>query len=503
MPGSYPPGPALQGYGDLPTMQSSHAGEYAVSDLIFESAASLVAAMRRGKLSAAELMSACYDQIERHNPRLNAIVSLLPRERALELARRADQAQASGSPLGPLHGLPMAPKDMVDVTGFPTTFGFTPYRDRIAQQDDPLVGRQRAAGALFIGKTNVPELGLGSQTFNSLFGITRNPYAPELTPGGSSGGAAAALATGMIPLADGSDMGGSLRNPASFCNVVGMRPSIGRVPDSRPMGWLARLSTPGPMARTVADTALLLSVQAGHYADDPLSLGQPGHVFAGTLSRDMRGLRIAWTPDLGLLPVEPEVKAVVETAARTFRDFGCVVEQTCPDLDDAMEVFRVQRAAALGVLGRGLDQDVPEWRRHAKDTALWNIDQGLRLEASALLDSEVRRTRIYRRVVAFFQRYDALLLPAAQVTPFPVDVDWPREINGRTMETYLDWMTVCCAISVTGLPALSVPAGFTAAGLPVGLQIVTGPHDDLGLLQLAHEYEQATLHHRRAPPLSG
>jgi amidase len=470
-----------------------------VSELIFESAASLVAAIHRGKLSAVELMNACYDQIERLNPSLNAIVSLLPRDEALELARQADRARASGVSLGPLHGLPMAPKDSVDAARFPTTWGFVPFRDRIASSDDALAARQRAAGALFIGKTNMPELGLGSHTFNDLFGTTANPYDRKRTAGGSSGGAAVALAAGMLPLADGSDMGGSLRNPASFCNVVGMRPSIGRVPDSRPMGWFARLATPGPMARTVADAALLLSVQAGRCHNDPLSLEQSGHAFAGTLARDLHGLRIAWTPDLKLAPVEPEIVAVIESAASTFRDLGCVVEQDCPDLSDAMAVFQVQRAAALAVTGRALEREVPGWREHAKDTAIWNIDRGLALGSEELLDAEVRRTRIYRRVVAFFEHYDALLLPAAQVAPFPAEVDWVRSINGQTMDTYIDWMTVCCAISVTGLPAISVPAGFTPRGLPVGLQIVTGPHDDLGLLQLAHEFEQATLHHRRRP----
>lgn len=473
-----------------------------MSDLIFESAASLVAAMRRGKLSSVELMNACYDQIERHNPRLNALVNLLPRERALELARQADRAQVEGADCGPLHGLPMASKDAVEVAGFPTTFGFAPFRDRLAREDDALAARQRAAGALYIGKSNMPEFGLGSHTFNALFGTTLNPYDTSRSAGGSSGGAAVALASGMLALADGSDMGGSLRNPASFCNVVGMRPSIGRVPDHRPMGWLARLSTPGPMARTVSDAALLLSVQAGPYPADPLSLGQPGHAFAGTLGRDLHGLRIAWTPDLGHLPVDREVAAVVESAAGTFRDLGCGVEQAHPDLAGAMPVFHIQRAAALAVLARWLEREVPDWREHAKETAVWNIDQGLTLSAEAVLDAETRRTRLYREAVAFFERYDALLLPAAQLPPFPADEEWVREINGRPMETYIDWMSVCCAISVTGLPALSLPAGFTAAGLPVGLQIVAGPHDDLGLLQIAHEFEQATLHHRRRPELA-
>jgi amidase len=479
-------------------------GPGTVSDLIFQSAGSLVAQMHRGDLSAVALMATTYDQIERLNPQLNAIVNLLPRAQALELAQHADRARASGAELGPLHGLPMAPKDAVDVAGFPTTFGFVPYRDRMAQVDSLLAARQRAAGALYIGKTNLPEFGLGSHTFNRLFGATLNPYDPGRSAGGSSGGAAVALATGMLPLADGSDMGGSLRNPASFCNVVGLRPSIGRVPEQSAMGWLARLSTRGPMGRTVADTALLLSVQAGYDAADPLSLIDPEGGFAGPLARDPRGMRIAWTPDLNdCAAVDPEVAALVERAADVFRDLGCQVERACPDLREAMSVFQVQRAAALAVLGRSLDVAVPDWRDHAKDTAVWNIDLGLSLSAQALLDSEVRRTRIHAAAVDFFRRYDALLLPAAQVPPFPVEWDWVREIDGTPMATYIDWMTVCCAISVTGFPALSVPAGFTRTGLPVGLQMVGGPMNDFGLLQMAFAYEQATGHHRRRPEIAG
>jgi amidase len=473
-----------------------------MTEPIFASAASLVAAMCRGKLFAVELMAASYDQIERLNPTLNAIVNLLPRDQALDLARNADRAIAAGTPLGPLHGLPMAPKDAVAVAGFPTTWGFAPFRDRVATRDDLLAARQRAAGALFIGKTNMPEFGLGSHTFNRLFGLTRNPYDPQRSAGGSSGGAAVALATGMLPLADGSDMGGSLRNPASFCNVVGMRPSVGRVPEHRPLGWLARLSTCGPMARTVADAALLLSVQAGYDPIDPLSLAQPGHLFAGTLATDLRGLRLAWTPDLAMTRVDPAVVPIIEAAAAVFRDLGATVEPACPDLSGAMEVFQSLRAAALAVTGRELDATVPDWRDHAKDTAVWNIERGFALDADTLLRAEAARTDIYRRAVAFFEEYDALLLPAAQVPPFPADLDWVRTIDGQPMPTYIDWMTICCAISVTGLPALSVPAGFTPTGLPVGLQIVTGPHEDLRLLQLAHEFEQATLHHRRRPALA-
>ncbi|MEZ5560250.1 MAG: amidase [Pseudomonadales bacterium] len=463
-----------------------------MSDLIWRSARSLTAAMRRRELSAEALMNACYDQIERVNPSLNALVSLLPREEALALARTADTRLAQGAPVGPLHGLPMAPKDLIDAAGFPTTQGFVPFAHQVAAHDCLLTARQRAAGALYIGKSNTPEFGLGSHTFNSLFGLTRNPWDPERSAGGSSGGAAVALATGMLPLADGSDMGGSLRNPASFCNVVGLRPSIGRVPDDRPMAWLARLSSNGPMARSVADAALLLSVQAGPALSDPLSLERSGLEFDAALHRDLTGVRIAWSPDLGLTPVDGEVASLVERAADTFAALSCRVAADAPDLSGAMDVFQIQRAAALAVTGRTLEASIPDWRRHAKDTAVWNIERGFALEAGDLLESEVQRSAIYRRVVRFFDHYDALVLPAAQVPPFPAELEWVSEINGRRLDTYLDWMTICCAISVTGLPAISVPGGFTRSGLPVGIQIVAGPRQDFELLQLAYRFEQAT-----------
>jgi len=472
-----------------------------LSELIWHDATRLAAAIRSGELSAVALMNACYDQIEAYNLRLNAIVNLLRREDAISLAQNADDERAAGVPLGPLHGLPMAPKDLEDAAGFPTTHGFVPYADNIAQLDSPLVARQRAAGALFIGKTNVPEFGLGSHTFNSLFGVTRNPYDSNRTAGGSSGGAAVALASGMLPLADGSDMGGSLRNPASFCNVVGLRPSVGRVPNTSSMGWFARLSTSGPMARSVADAALLLSVQSGPDPPDPLTLPASGSDFAAVLDRDLRDLRIAWSPDLGFLPVDLEVSTLVEQATRTFADLGCRVERACPDLRSAMGVFQVQRAALMRIKGELLDESSPGWRKHAKGATVWNIEKGLGLTTADLIGSERERTGIYHRVTAFFEDFDALVLPAAQVAPFPVETEWVTEINGVQMATYIDWMTICCAISATGLPAIAVPAGFTKSGLPVGVQIVGRPRGDVELLQIARGFEQATRWGEKRPTL--
>jgi len=395
----------------------------------------------------------------------------------------------------------MATKDAVQTAGFPTTWGFVPWANALAEQDDAQSARLRRAGALFIGHTNMPEFGLGSHTFNSLFGATLNPYDTSRTPGGSSGGAAVALATQMLPLADGSDMGGSLRNPASFCNVVGLRPSIGRVPNGRGLSWLARLSTTGPMAKTVAETALLFSVQAGPHAHDPLTLPEPGHAFLDALVApdNLRGWRIAYSPNLHGLPIAPDIAAVVATAADTFTDLGADVITTGPDLSQAMSVFQTQRAASLATLGNSLDTTVPDWKQHAKDTAVWNIEKGQALSGAEILESELIRSRIYAHVADFFSTFDALILPAAQVAPFDTATDWIREINGEPMETYIDWMTVCCAITVTGLPAISVPAGFTPQGLPVGLQIVGKPRGDLSLLKLAHAFENATAHYNRAP----
>ncbi|XOV83147.1 MAG: amidase [bacterium] len=457
--------------------------------------------LQRGDQSAVEVMQQTYKHIDAINPQVNALVNLLDLEEALTLAQRADEVPVTER--GPLHGLPMATKDAVDVAGFPTTRGFAPWANKVARKDDAQAARLRKAGALFIGHTNMPEFGLGSNTFNSLFGQTLNPYDLTKTCGGSSGGAAVALATRMLALADGSDMGGSLRNPASFCNVVGLRPSIGRTPKGDGFGWLGRLTTTGPMATNVADTALLFSVQAGPDPTDPLTLEDPGHIFLDALQprNDLRGLRIAYCPSIGDAPVEPAVASVIAAAADTLANLGAEVVEAAPPLDQAMGVFQVMRAAALANLGHALNLTEPEWRTTAKQTAVWNIEKGLALSAADIYAAELRRTRIYADCVRFFDDFDALILPAAQVAPFDRNIEWIEQINDIPMATYIDWMTVCCAVTVTGLPALSVPAGFTTSGLPVGLQIVGKPRADLDLLKLAHCYEQATLFYQQKPTL--
>jgi len=465
----------------------------------WNSALELCRDLQRGTVTAVDVMNEIYARIDTVNVQLNALVNVLPQDQALVLAELADQLPIAQR--GPLHGLPMATKDAVEVKGFPTTWGFKPWANTQAKQDDKQAARLRAAGAIFIGHTNMPEFGLGSNTYNNLFGATLNPYDTNKTPGGSSGGAAAALAAEILPLADGSDMGGSLRNPASFCNVVGFRPSIGRIPQSRGLSWFARLATSGPMAKTVADAALLFSVQAGPDLEDPLTLPEPGVSFLDALvaNSDLGGMNIAYSPNLHGLPVEPEVTAVISTSADVFSNLGANVVEDYPDLSQAMDVFQAQRAAVLANLGDNLDQTLPDWRAHAKDTAVWNIEKGQSISARELLASELVRSQIYSKVAKFFTQYDALILPAAQVAPFDSTTDWVHEINGQQMESYIDWMTICCAITVTGLPAISVPAGFTPQGLPVGVQIVGKPRGDLDLLRLAHCFEQATTHYQQRP----
>ncbi len=466
-----------------------------VSDLCFESAQTLAAQIAARELSCSELLEAFLGQIERLNPVVNAVVTL-----DAEGARRSAQAldRARPDPQQPLYGLPIAIKDLAMTRGMRTTMGSPIYRDFVPDFDELFVSRLRAAGAIIIGKTNTPEFGAGSQTFNPVFGATRNPYDTRLTCGGSSGGAAVALACGMLPLADGSDLGGSLRNPAAFCNVVGFRPSPGRVPSWPKQFSSDALAVQGPMARSVGDLALLLSAMAGPDSRVPVSLPEPGAVFRAPLAAAPAGARVAFSADLGGHPVAPEIAAVLEATLPVFEDLGCRVSRAEPDLHDAGEIFRVLRAWMFLARSR---QDYENHREQMKDTLVWNIEQGLALTASDVAEAEIRRSALIARVEAFFGDYDFLLCPVTQVAPFPVEQEWVREINGIPLQSYLDWMGVCCDITVTGLPAISVPAGFTAAGLPVGLQIVGRRWQDLELLRFAHAFEQATGWARQRPPL--
>ncbi|HZE66319.1 MAG TPA: amidase [Sporichthyaceae bacterium] len=477
-----------------------------MSELCWTGAGELARMMRAGEVSAREVVTAHLRQIEQVNPAVNAVVTLVA-ERALDEAEEADRRWASRSErdgLGPLHGLPIAHKDTHDTAGIRTTYGSPLLSDNVPVTDELVVERLRGAGAITIGKTNVPVFAAGSHTVNPIFGATRNPYNLDRSAGGSSGGAAAALASGMHPLADGSDFGGSLRNPASFCNVVGLRPSPGRVatwPDLLP--W-SPLAVQGPMGRTVADVALGLSVLAGPDPRAPAALEHPGPELAqlgqpGQPAPDLTGLRVAWAPDLGgRVVVDPEVTAALAPAAEVFTGLGARVEPACPDLTGADDVFRTLRAWRFAMTYGALAEAQPDG---FSPQLLDNIDEGRRVSGADLARAEAAHTALYHRVRKFFTAYDLLLAPVSQVPAFPIEWRYPTEVAGQPMQTYLDWMASAYLISTTGCPALSVPGGFTPDGLPVGLQIV-GPHrGDLAVLRAGHAFEQVTRHAAVRPPV--
>jgi amidase len=459
------------------------------------SAIELAARIRRKDVSAREVMAAHLARIDRVNPRVNAIVTLVA-ERALADAARADELTTRGGPLGVLHGLPVAHKDLVDTEGIRTTRGSLFYRDHVPAHDALIVTRIRAAGAITCGKTNTPEFGAGSQTFNRVFGATRNPYDVSRTCGGSSGGAAVALACGMVPIADGSDTGGSLRNPAAFCNVVGFRPSPGRVA-SESSSW-SPLSVSGPMARSVADVALFLSAIAGANPRSPLSIAEDGDRFRAPLERDFKGVRVAWWKGLGGIPFEPEIRGVVDANRRVFEGLGCVVEDAEPDFAGVDQAFPALRYAANHPRYAPLVRERPEW---VKDTIKYEVTEAERLTGADLGRAFARQALMFEESRQFFERYDYFVLPVTQVAPFGVDVPYPTAIAGTPMATYIDWMRSCWYVTLMSNPAISVPAGFTPVGLPVGLQIVGRHRDDWSVLQIAHAFEQATRHGKRRPAL--
>ncbi len=468
------------------------------SEICFMTATELAARIHAKDLSASEVMEAHLDQIERTEPRVNAIVTLMP-EKAIEEAHAADERLARGLPVGPLHGLPVAHKDLVPTKGIRTTFGSRVFEDHVPEEDALIVERLKGTGAITLGKTNTPEFGAGSQTYNEVFGETLNPYDPARTCGGSSGGAAVALACGMLPIADGSDMGGSLRNPASFCNVVGFRPSPGRVPTWPDVASWFTLSVEGPMARTVRDAALMLGAISGPDPRSPISLPEPGSVFFQPLERFFGGVHVAWSRDLGGLPVDGVVTDVLDGQRHVFEDLGCVVEDAEPDFRDADEVFKVLRAWRFELAYGGL---LDAHRDEMKDTVVWNIEEGKKLDGPRIGRAERKRTELYHRVRTFMQHYEFLILPVSQVPPFDVKQRYVTEINGEPMETYIDWMKSCYYVTVTGLPAASVPCGFTPEGLPVGVQIAGRPGDDFCVLQLAHAFEGVTEFWRHRPPMA-
>ncbi len=458
-------------------------------------AVDLASRIRRKQVSAREVMEAHLARIDRVNPKINAIVTLVA-DRAMAEAKKADELQASGAPLGPLHGLPVAHKDLVNTAGIRTTFGSPMYRDNVPTVDALIVKRIRAAGAITLGKTNTPEFGAGSNTFNPVFGATVNPYNTLKTVGGSSGGAAAALTCGMVPIADGSDTGGSLRNPAAFTNVVGFRPSPGRVPDDD--GSWSPLSTSGPIARTVADVALFLSSMVGAHAPDPLFIDEGGAQFRAPLSRSFKGTRVAWFKDLGGIPFEAEVSRVVNANRQAFIDLGCVVEDAEPDFSGVDDAFPILRHLSYHASYAKLARENPTM---FKSTVKWEISEAERNTGADVARASARQARMYRDVSTFFGKYDYFVLPVTQVEAFDVKTEYPMSVAGAAMPTYIDWMRSCWYVTFMACPAISVPAGFSTNGLPVGLQIVGRHRGDWSVLQMAHAFEQATHHGARRPTL--
>ncbi len=456
---------------------------------VYSSAREMARAVRERTISARELLELHLDRIAQVNPAVNAVVSMDP-ERSRAEATAADERTAAGEELGPLHGLPHAFKDTHEVAGWTTTFG-SPLREKhVPRRDELIVERIRAAGAVVLGKTNVPEWAAGSHTFNPIFGTTLNPYDLSRSAGGSSGGAAAALASGMVPLADGSDMGGSLRNPASFCNVVGLRPSVGRVPAWPTTNAWELTSVGGPMARNVEDLALLLSVIAGPSSRAPLSLETPGSSFAPPLAGALDGLRVALTPDLGgAFQVDDQVAQILRAQGDVLSDAGAHVGEDHLDATGAEATFRTLRAWLFQARFGALLERRPE---AFKASLADNIRAGAGLTGQDVAAAYQRLTSLAEKVRVFFERYDVLVLPVSQVPPFDAGEEYPATINGQAQETYLDWMRSAFLITVTGCPALSVPAGFTREGWPVGIQIVAAPRNERLLLEVGHAYEQLT-----------
>ena len=465
-------------------------------DLHWWTARELAEAVRERRLSAREVVAAHLDRIEAVNPKVNAIVSFRP-EAALAEADAADRRAATGAPLGPLHGLPIAIKDLEDTAGIRTTYGSKAFAGHIPQIDSLLVARLRAAGAIIVGKTNTPEFGAGSHTFNAVFGATRNPWSPDRSAGGSSGGAGAALAAGMLPIADGSDLGGSIRNPASFNNVVGLRPTPGLVPDDGDDVWDVG-AVAGPMARTVADLALMLTAIAGPDPGSPLSPGDPDE-FSGELAGAVAGLRVAWCRDVGGLPIEPAVAAVIARAREQFVELGAVVEDVALDLDGADLAFETFRA--LGFV-RLMGAQFAELRDVVKDTVRWNVERGLELDGETVARAIAARTEVFSAVASVLGRFDLLAAPAAQVVPFPIEVEYPTSVAGVAMPHYVAWMRACSRLTVSAHPVAAVPAGFTDDGLPVGLQLVGRHRGDRRLLEHAAAWEAATGLTGRRPALT-
>jgi amidase len=473
------------------------------TDIVMMDATALALAIASRKLSCVEVMSAFLDQVDRLNPKVNALVALQDRAELLALARERDAQVARGEIMGPLHGLPHGVKDLQAVKGIVSTSGSPILKDFVPLQDSLSVERMRSAGAIFIGKTNTPEFGLGSHTYNTVYGATHNAFDQSKSAGGSSGGAAVSLALRMLPLADGSDYGGSLRNPAGWNNVFGFRTSSGIVPTAGEDVWIPSMGVTGPMARNVPDLALLLSVLAGYDARAPLSATGLGARFREKLDGDFRGTPIGWLNDLGgWAPYEPGVLDLCRTALKTFETLGCRVDIAVPDAspETAWQAFVKLRQWQQGGGLRHYYAD-PIKRSLLKPEAIWEVEGGLKLSAFDISAATAARTIWSNSIQRLFRGYDFLVMPTAQLFAFDIAEHWPHQIAGQNMQTYHEWMKAVCMITLAGCPALAVPAGFAAQGA-MGLQIIAPVHQEMDCLKLAHAYDQATnWTAKRLPPL--
>jgi len=466
--------------------------EPTLQDITALSALALSAAIAERRLTCRNVMAAYLDRIAAINPRINAIVSLRPAEELLAEAEEADRALSAGEYRGWLHGIPFAVKDLSEAKGILCSFGSANYADFVPDYDDIHVERIRGAGAIIIGKTNAPEMGLGSHSYNPVFGVTRNPYDTTKSAGGSSGGAAAGLAAQILPVADGSDMMGSLRNPAGFNNVIGFRPSFGRIPSLGNELFLGQLAVNGPMGRTVADVAALFATQAGHDPRDPLSLTDES--LAYDPHRDLSGARIGWLGDFGgYLPFEPGVLELCRSSLDVFRGLGCTVVDVVPgfDMDKLWQTWRTLRHF-LVANGQAADYADPAKRVNMKPEMIWEIENGHTLAAKDVYAASLARSDWHRHVAGLFEKYDFLILPSAQVFPFDAELDWPKTVGGRQMDTYHRWMEVVIGPTLAGLPVAAMPAGFGANGLPAGIQIIGPARADRDVLSAAAAYEKAT-----------
>lgn len=485
-------------------MAAAKAAPVPRSEIVEWNAVALSQAIHQKKVSCREVMQATLAQVDAMNPKVNAIVSLQEREGLLKQADERDAQLARGQSLGWMHGFPQAPKDLAATAGIVTTQGSPILKNFVPKTDAIIVERARKAGSILIGKTNTPEFGLGSHTYNPVFGITRNAWDPKRSAGGSSGGAAVALALRMLPVADGSDMMGSLRNPAGWNNVFGFRPSYGRVPYGPTAEvFVQQLGYEGPMARTVQDLAMLLSVQAGFDARVPLSNTQDPALFAQPLQRDFKGARIGWLGDFdGYLPMEAGVMDTCRAALKHFETIGCKVEAAWPDfaMDRLWRTWLTWRGFIIAGGASPLYTN-PATRAQLKPEAVWEIENGMKLSAADVWRASVDRSAWYQALNMLFQTYDFLVLPTAQVFPFDAELHWPKEVAGKPMDTYHRWMEVVIGGTLAGLPVINVPAGFGPTGLPMGLQVMGKAQGDLSVLQVAHAYEQAQPYTKRRSPL--